>query len=72
MYLMCTPKPLCTPAHWRQRKTAKLTGDMRKELSRVNARGIPDAHCGFGFPQSAQKLLFVCRMSCWREEAMTE
>ena len=25
-YLMCTPKPLWTPAHWRQRKTAKETG----------------------------------------------
>ena len=36
-HLMWTPKPLCTPAHWRQRKTAKLTAEMSDG---VGARGM--------------------------------
>jgi hypothetical protein len=40
---MCTPKPLCTPAHDRQ----------------INTPNLGDAHCGEGAPQSQHRLFFA-------------
>lgn len=59
---MCTPKPLWTPAHWRQRKRAKLTAGVRR--ARGGGAGIPEAHWGFGLLQSAQA--GFCRARWWR------
>ena len=44
---MCTPKPLCTPAHWMQRKTALLA----------------DAHWGWVAWQSKQRVFSGCLLN---------
>ena len=62
MHLICTPNPLCVPAHWRHRNTAKLQYGVIRAPSISdwwwNIAYLREAHWGFGFPQSIHVLFF--------------